>query len=123
MDPKRIGMIVAILAVVGIALYYFVLKEPLACTEIAEQDACVAPCKWDQYFGGNMGRCVDKETALTLLQSVGPSAPVAPAPPAQIDISGIEGLTGRYTAESYSTTQKCGRMRVVTRTMSAWMVL
>lgn len=110
MDPKRIGMIVAILAVVGIALYYFVFKEPLACTEIAEQDACVAPCKWDQYFGGNMGRCVDKETALTLLQSVGPSSPPsqpsAPAAPAQIDISGIEGLTGRYTAESYSTTQK-----------------
>lgn len=116
MDPKRIGMIVAILAVVGIAVYYFLLKDKTpACTEIAEQDACKLPCKWDQYFGGGLGRCVDKETELTRLtdEEVVPAGgeasaqvPTVQQAPAVVDISGVDGLTGRYTAESYSTSQK-----------------
>jgi hypothetical protein len=114
MDPKRIGMIVAILAVVGIAVYYFILKDQtLACTEITEKDACKLPCKWDQYFGGGMGRCVDKETELTKLEpaqmaesptpSAAPSS-VAPAP--SVETPDVSGLQGHYTAESYSTSQK-----------------
>lgn len=114
MDPKRIGVIVAVLAVLGIALYYFVYKDQaLVCTEIAEKDACKLPCKWDEYFGGSVGRCVDKETELTKLEPASDAganeerlseAQAEEAP--SVDISGIQGLTGRYTAESYSASQK-----------------
>lgn len=114
MDPKRIAIIVAILAVVGLAVYQFVIKEQLqACSNFDTQDKCALPCKWDEYFKGEdgaSGRCVDKETPLTRL----PEEPAAQGTQAQaetpaapsIDISSIEGLTGRYTAESYSTSQK-----------------
>ena len=115
MDPKRIGMIVAVLVAVGFAVYYFMnMNTEPVCTEIAEKDACVLPCKWDEYFGGGVGRCVDKETDLTRLEGVVEKTddassnlpPPAPAQPAQVDISGVSGLTGRYTAESYSASQK-----------------
>jgi hypothetical protein len=113
MDPKRIGMIVAILAVVGMAMYYFILKDQtLACAEIAEKDACELPCKWDQYFGDGMGRCVDKETELTKLEPASDDSLMPPTADSviettpSVDISDVEGLTGHYTAESYSTSQK-----------------
>lgn len=116
MNPKRIGIIVALLAAVGFAIYYFMLKDQMkACSDHETQDACALPCKWDQYYGDGVGRCVDKETPLTRIadEQVAPMqmAPAQAVPPteqapAATDISGIDGLTGRYTAESYSTSQK-----------------
>lgn len=117
MDPKRIAIIVAILAVVGLAVYQFVIKEQLqACSKFDTQDKCALPCKWDEYFKGEdgaSGRCVEKETPLTELPAAAVTAAVAEEvaarteqAPAAIDISSIEGLTGRYSAESYSMSQK-----------------
>lgn len=111
MDPKvRTALIVAALIAVGYLLYTYVLKDQLgggACSSHETQEACALPCKWDEYFEGG-GRCVDKDTPLTLLAEQ-PSLPPPDEPtqaPPSVDISSISGMTGRYTAESYSTSQK-----------------
>lgn len=115
MDPRlRNVLIVAALVAVGYLLYTYVLKDQLggACSSHETQEACALPCKWDEYFegeDGEKGRCVDKDTPLTLLatQPVGELSPPTDASPApSVDISNISGMTGRYTAESYSTSQK-----------------
>lgn len=106
-DRKVIIGIVALVAV-GIAIYYYYGLPPAACDTFETQDACALPCKWDEYYEDGKGRCVDKEVPLTRLQEeVVPLPPPADASPSpSVDISGIAGLTGRYTAESYSTSQK-----------------
>lgn len=118
MDPKvRTGAIILVLVVLGYLVYKYVLSnQGGACSSFETQDACQLPCKWDEYFegeDGKTGRCVDKETPLTRLQGSasetgsGNLPPPTPAtPPPSVDISGITGLTGRYTAESYSTSQR-----------------
>lgn len=109
-DRKVIIGIIAVI-LIGIAYYYFVFKAT-ACGDFKTQGECALPCKWDEY-NEEGGRCVDKETPLTRMQTTTPLNGAAAIPPPtdaspapSTDISGIGGLTGRYTAESYSSSQK-----------------
>jgi len=109
-DRKVIIGVVALVAI-GIAVYYFYQQQSLTCETIETQEDCQLPCKWDEYYEDGKGRCVNKETPLTRLQEkqeddTAIPPPVDASPPPSIDISTVEGLTGRYTAESYSKSQK-----------------
>jgi len=109
-DRKVVIGVVALIAI-GIAVYYLYEKQSVACETFETQDDCQLPCKWDEYYEDGKGRCVEKETPLTRLQeNEEDTTPIPPpvdaSPPPSIDISNIGGLTGRYTAESYSKSQK-----------------
>ena len=69
MSPAVIGVVLLILAAIGVGVYFmFFVKK---CKDHETQADCKDPCKWDTY--GN--KCIEEDDDMT------PAPPSTPTPP------------------------------------------